>query len=441
MAKYIFLITGLILFSSLKQTHAIPSFARKYQTSCVTCHSVYPKLNPFGVAFRLNGYQFPEGDEEQVKEKPVVLVAEAYKNVWPKAIWPGSIPGTSPIAFRLNAGFSYDKARSNTPAEFILPSAQIFMGGSFNEKISFFGSILLAKGHNTNAFQMGFLRLNDLFSKILSKNAINLRVGQFIPDLTTYKSKHSSLTGALYALNTYVPSNGSSLKLSHRNFGIKGQVIGVEANGLISKRLRYAIGLANGNALFGEDNKAKDYYGKVAYKIGGMGFDGSYKADIFDASGYNWAEKSMILTLFAYSASRLNDNEEDVSIYRFGGDINVFFRKMNVIGGFISGIDEDYYTPTGTIGDVRFNREYNLFFGEANYMIYPWLIGVFRYETVKPQDIHSGLADQESFDMVSRYVFHATAMYTANLKFFVETLLHPDLPYEFNMFIGIDFAF
>jgi len=32
-------------------------------------------------------------------------------------------------------------------------------------------------------------------------------------------------------------------------------------------------------------------------------------------------------------------------------------------------------------------------------------------------------------------------MYTANLKFFVETLLHPDLPYEFNMFIGIDFAF
>ena len=27
---------------------AVPVFARKYQTSCQTCHIVFPKLNPFG---------------------------------------------------------------------------------------------------------------------------------------------------------------------------------------------------------------------------------------------------------------------------------------------------------------------------------------------------------------------------------------------------------
>jgi hypothetical protein len=27
---------------------AIPAFARKYGTSCLTCHTVYPKLTPFG---------------------------------------------------------------------------------------------------------------------------------------------------------------------------------------------------------------------------------------------------------------------------------------------------------------------------------------------------------------------------------------------------------
>ena len=31
---------------------AIPTFARKYATSCQTCHTVYPKLTPFGEAFR-----------------------------------------------------------------------------------------------------------------------------------------------------------------------------------------------------------------------------------------------------------------------------------------------------------------------------------------------------------------------------------------------------
>ena len=29
-------------------SEAIPAFARKYGTSCLTCHSVYPRLTPFG---------------------------------------------------------------------------------------------------------------------------------------------------------------------------------------------------------------------------------------------------------------------------------------------------------------------------------------------------------------------------------------------------------
>ena len=41
---------------------AIPAFARKYQTSCTTCHTAFPKLNPFGEAFRRNNYRFPGDD-------------------------------------------------------------------------------------------------------------------------------------------------------------------------------------------------------------------------------------------------------------------------------------------------------------------------------------------------------------------------------------------
>ncbi len=75
---------------------AIPAFARKYQTSCQTCHSMPPKLNAFGEAYRLNSYQIPDGDEPHIKDTPLVTAAPAWKDVWPKSIWPGWIPGSPP---------------------------------------------------------------------------------------------------------------------------------------------------------------------------------------------------------------------------------------------------------------------------------------------------------------------------------------------------------
>ncbi len=52
---------------------AVPAFARKYQTSCQTCHIVFPKLNAFGEAFRLRGYRMPAETEDMVKQKPVSM--------------------------------------------------------------------------------------------------------------------------------------------------------------------------------------------------------------------------------------------------------------------------------------------------------------------------------------------------------------------------------
>ncbi len=53
------LAAGLLLLLVPGRASAIPAFARKYQTSCQTCHIVFPKLNAFGEAFRLRGYHMP----------------------------------------------------------------------------------------------------------------------------------------------------------------------------------------------------------------------------------------------------------------------------------------------------------------------------------------------------------------------------------------------
>src|SRR5579872_4013921 len=98
MKRIIFLLSvAVLLFSAAKQAYSLPAFARKYKTSCATCHVGFPKLNAFGEAFRRNGYQFPgHSDAEFVKEEPVSLGSEGNKAAFPESIWPGTIPATSP---------------------------------------------------------------------------------------------------------------------------------------------------------------------------------------------------------------------------------------------------------------------------------------------------------------------------------------------------------
>ena len=45
------------------ESHAIPSWARKYEVSCYMCHSGMPQRNAIGEAFKNNGYRMPAGAE------------------------------------------------------------------------------------------------------------------------------------------------------------------------------------------------------------------------------------------------------------------------------------------------------------------------------------------------------------------------------------------
>src|SRR5512142_742607 len=105
MAKHLVMLRLLVLLAAAGAAlpaRAIPAFARKYGTSCLTCHTVYPKLTPFGEAFRRNGYRFPGVDSDYVKQEQVALGQEANKKTFPKTVWPGLIPSSVPIAVGAN---------------------------------------------------------------------------------------------------------------------------------------------------------------------------------------------------------------------------------------------------------------------------------------------------------------------------------------------------
>src|SRR3974377_1557705 len=105
---------------------SIPAFSRMYGTSCSTCHVDFHKLNDFGKAFKDAGFKFPKDDESMLKIPPVMLGAPANKELWPKAIWPGTIPGIPPIGFQMTNYFQYTgtssgKFASLTPAGTLAP--------------------------------------------------------------------------------------------------------------------------------------------------------------------------------------------------------------------------------------------------------------------------------------------------------------------------------
>ena len=58
-----------MMLAESREASAIPAFARKYQTSCSTCHLAYPTLNSFGKAFRAHGYRMPGGDEALIERR------------------------------------------------------------------------------------------------------------------------------------------------------------------------------------------------------------------------------------------------------------------------------------------------------------------------------------------------------------------------------------
>src|SRR5271169_4179254 len=147
------LLTLLILLVLMAQpSFGIPAFSRMYGTSCSTCHIDFPKLNDFGKAFKDAGFKFPKDDEQMLKIPPVMLGAPANAELWPKAIWPGTIPGIPPIGLRYNNYLQFTSGSRNNfnnllPPGSIVPYAptadfetglfSIFTAGNFGSDIAF----------------------------------------------------------------------------------------------------------------------------------------------------------------------------------------------------------------------------------------------------------------------------------------------------------------
>lgn len=428
---------GVLLAASLAE--AIPAFARKYETSCQTCHTIFPKLNAFGTAFRLNGYRMPQETEEMVKERQISLGAPAYKKLWPQAIWPGAISSHVPLAVNVKladvntSSLNEDGTTSRVKNDFQFPQElNLFAGGTLGDHVSYLGEVTFGVNADhsvSTSVEHAHIAFDSPFG---AENLFHFRIGQFTPNVAdVFQEMFLTTNAGIDSVFNYNPiglHGGTGLgadAVTPNSISFPALVQGIEVYGIVKHRLMYTAGVANGISAGGEQfgNNSKDFYGRIDYKIGGMGLDGDMGGK--EAPDKNWRDDSLRLGVFAYRGNAGGVNfpltedagstvdVQDDHFTRAGFFASVYWRDLNVFGAYVHGKDT-LRQFDGTSGDflTAIEPTYDSWFIQADYVFYPWLHGAARYEAVTPGD--------RSVPSLRTGVFNVSGLIRANIKAILE---------------------
>ncbi|HEX2799422.1 MAG TPA: hypothetical protein VHQ44_07095 [Thermoanaerobaculia bacterium] len=409
----LFLAGGMAL-SCLVSTrvNAVPAFSRKYQTSCQTCHSIFPKLNPFGTAFRLNGYHLPGETEEQVKQKPVSLGADAYARMWPEMVYPSTLPGDAPFALNVKMASLYASSHDESGNtiihnDFQFPQeANLFAAGTLGKSFSFFGEVTYEESPDgSGAVELEHVRL-DLISAFGPEHLFNFRIGKLAPNLYDgFQEMWLMTNNGADNIFTYNPigfNGGTGLAEEGGGVSLPARTRAIEMYGVAAHRLFYTVGVSSpigpgGSSGQFNNGSSKDFYARVDYKFGGLGLDG-------DSTGVklppeNWRETSFRLGAFGYWGDggdvdfEITDPEGNPfkmrqgRFSRLGVYGSLYLGDLNLIGVAVHGSDDLSLRDDETGDEIsRSTHTYDAWFAQADYVIAPPFQVSLRYENLRPAD-------------------------------------------------------
>lgn len=381
------------------KTYAIPAFSRQYQTSCTTCHLDFPKLNDFGKAFKDAGFKFPKDDDSFLKVANTLLGAEAQKQVWPKTVWPGQIPGMPPIGLRMNNFFQVTGNKRNQFNSLAAPGSvpqviprtdfesglfSIFTAGNFGSDIAFWvdDDISVAGDNAAGGLGDGYLKFVNIgrFLK-LPTDALSIRAGQFELDLPFTQARNINLSPYdIYAQANIgaISSMLSSSQNVNNQFTFADAAKGVEFSGghnyggyhysvtimnqntsglgqadNVSPFVPSGLGGANGGLGFGSDSSFKDVYARFSYRfnlerdtesrnsVQAAGSTGPRDHTYLNFGTFYLRGNSQqgVLGAFTNGDTRLLYAHEPY--YRAGGDFSFNYRTFNLFGVYMYGHDNN----------------------------------------------------------------------------------------------------
>jgi hypothetical protein len=400
-------------FVGLREAGAVPSFARKYQTSCQTCHTIYPVLNPFGEAFRRNGYRFPSQngsvDSDAEKAPAIALGQEEYKKTFPDSVWPDKILEAVPLSIMLNGNLpinlpnsaAKDAAGNTFTWSGIIAEMHLYAAGAFNDSLTYMTQLTLESdvGSPPGTFDIetAYVLWNDIVGP---RHLVNLWVGRlWAPQLTSFGLHSSYLNDtvmpAVSVAGLYNPSASFTLGQGHTD--------GAELNGIAGHRFGYALGwVASSTATGLTMPNAEDVYAHIGVKSGGVALDGEgkYGPNVPDPRK-PWAEKSITLDLFGYHGIQRLDNgtgtltgttsasQQDDRFNALGGVIHAQWDSLVLMAGAqLERHDRPYQGTAGTTVGTSIipgvpdftNATAVLQYDELDYVVFPWFVPGVRTE-------------------------------------------------------------
>ena len=409
----------LVLMWSVGEVSAVPSFARKYETSCSTCHTVYPQLNSFGRLYRAKGYRMPGQDERFVRDTPVPIGDSAADRLWPKLIHSSDIPGGSVAAFVVTSNLTtFPDRQGGAAAEFDgIEEIGLLLGGTAGDKWSFFGDIDLFEDGEPGEIGRLYVQWNRSLG-------FNLRVGLFEPRAVPLSNHRRLIRTTGYLADTF------PLVAAQNFFGFSPSQKGIEAFGRTAGPggkgdLEWAVGIVNGEpggafeVLEGvqpigqlienleeafeergkfDFNDQKDVYVNLDYEV--------WLRGSFTFGGYYYRGTSGFLLDPTDPDSFLEDGN---SFDRWGARFRWEQARgfLTILAATSFGKDE---LDRPTLNDLH-TRIYT---GELQWMPLPWLVPALRVEEV---DLDDEIPIAE--DRFRRYTLEVIFLPAANIKLFL----------------------
>lgn len=246
----------LLMILTSHSIYAIPAFARKYNMTCKTCHSPFPKLKAYGDEFAGNGFVLKDQDA------PRYFVETGDEKL--------SLIRDLPLAIRVEGHLTFNEDKSEQ-SDFKSPLIfKLMSGGTIFKDVSYYAYYILEEG-DAGKLEDAFIMFNNLFGSGLA-----FSIGQFQVSDPLFKRELRLTRDDYYIYKVKVGSSNVNLTYDRGimlNYGFEtGTDITFEiVNG-------NGIGLpANGNF---DNDKHKNFMGRISQdvnkhlRIGGFGYLG-----------------------------------------------------------------------------------------------------------------------------------------------------------------------
>jgi hypothetical protein len=316
------------------------------------------------------------------------LGAEPWKDLWPRAIYPGEVPSNPPVALRIisDVQITWDSSQEYSWSYLFPGEIYLLSGGSLGDGIGFFVEAEWEQDEGIDVVQAKVLFQDPL--PFLPERSLNIWVGKQSLYLLTMgerqidRAARQRLLWSEFAISDLLlrnPANGDSLR-SLNDLEPRSSQAAIELNGLLGRRAYYAIGVSQGTTELRDNNDRKDFYYRLRYKLGGLALDGTYDRDggpVLGTGGQLF-DRSLVVEHFGYFGVFPFANGSSDRHYTLGAAARWYQGPADIGIGYSWGKNGNPWGLNPALEATHWSA-----FAKAEYFVYPWLAGSLKLEQLE----------------------------------------------------------